>query len=94
MMPTTPPVFLVGSGRCGSTISYSLLAMHPDMGWLSSWVGSSPARVFLSVANRMWNMSAMDWHRNRRFLPKPIEAATFLGEFSFRPIAETVALLR
>ena len=59
-------------------------------------VGSDhgPPEALLSVANRMWNMSEMDSHRNRGFLPKPIEAATFLGEFSFRPIAETVSLLR
>lgn len=69
----TDPIFLVGTGRCGSTITYSLLAMHPDLAWIPSWVDAFPAFPGLAAANRLLNLPGMDRFRERRFLPKPVE---------------------
>ena len=29
-------LFVIGSGRCGSTLVHRVLAGHPDVGWISS----------------------------------------------------------
>ena len=68
------PIFLVGTGRCGSTIIYSVLAMHSDLAWISSWVGASGGLPSISVFNRIWELPSMDRFRETRFFPKPAEA--------------------
>jgi len=70
------PIFLVGTGRCGSTIIYSLLAMHPDLAWISSWVDAFPAFPVFALVNRVLNLPGMDRHRTRQFIPKPVEPNT------------------
>jgi sulfotransferase family protein len=37
MMKITKPIIIVGTGRCGSTVFHRLLAMHPQMMWLSGF---------------------------------------------------------
>ena len=36
------PIFLVGIGRCGSSIIYDVLARHPDLAWFSNYDGRFP----------------------------------------------------
>ncbi len=31
------PIFLIGTGRCGSSLLYRLLGYHPDVAWLSHY---------------------------------------------------------
>ena len=38
------PIFVVGSGRCGSTVFHDLLSQHPGTEWLSSICNSNPAK--------------------------------------------------
>lgn len=67
------PVFIVGTGRCGSSIVDSLLSMHPDFAWQSSWVDVLPSWPSLAIVNRAWDLPGMDRFRERRFFPKPVE---------------------
>ncbi|HEX9729005.1 MAG TPA: sulfotransferase [Gemmatimonadales bacterium] len=71
------PIFLVGTGRCGSTIAYSLLAMHPDLAWIPSWVSALPRIPALAFANRVWSLPGTDRFREIRFVPKPVEPIMF-----------------
>lgn len=91
--PTRGPVFLVGTGRCGSTIVSSILAMHPDFAWVSSWVDSFPRWPSLAVANRVWSLPALDRFRETRLFPKPVEPYdTFRGHvrtFNVESLDET-----
>jgi hypothetical protein len=67
------PVFLVGSGRCGSTIAYSCLAMHPEFAWIPSWLTAAPRFPLVTTANRFWDLPGTDRFRETRFFPKPVE---------------------
>jgi hypothetical protein len=73
MTPRRGPIFLVGTGRCGSTILYSCLAMHRDFAWISSWLTLAPRWPVLTAVNRLWDTPGTARWREARFLPKPVE---------------------
>jgi sulfotransferase family protein len=41
-MKITKPIFIVGTGRCGSTAFHQLLALHPRLMWLSGFADRFP----------------------------------------------------
>jgi sulfotransferase family protein len=43
-MQITKPIFIVGTGRCGSTAFHRLLARHPQVMWLSGFAEHFPYR--------------------------------------------------
>ena len=40
--PVTKPIFIVGTGRCGSTAFHKLLGLHPQLMWLSGFAEEFP----------------------------------------------------
>jgi hypothetical protein len=50
-----------------------MLAMHPEMSWMPSWVATSGGYPILAFANRIWNLSFLDSYREARFFPTPVE---------------------
>ena len=90
------PVLLVGTGRCGSTILYSLLSMHRDLAWIPSWVARYPDRPWLAAANRLWSVPGLDGFRETKGFPKPVEPyglyeGRFPGYFHERADAAAIA---
>ena len=58
-MNDTGPTFIVGTGRCGSTMFHDVLSTHPALGWLSQYVHRYPRRprlnaVLVGRAKRGW----------------------------------------
>ena len=43
-MTISKPIFIVGTGRCGSTAFHQLLALHPRLMWLSGFAERFPDR--------------------------------------------------
>jgi omega-hydroxy-beta-dihydromenaquinone-9 sulfotransferase len=43
------PIFVVGTGRCGSTMFHDVLCSHPSLGWLSQLVHKYPRRPELNA---------------------------------------------
>ena len=68
-----PPILIIGTGRCGSTIVYSLLAMHPELAWIPSWMNVLPGLPIVSAVNRLWDLPGTDRYRDASFFPKPVE---------------------
>jgi omega-hydroxy-beta-dihydromenaquinone-9 sulfotransferase len=48
MMQITKPIFIVGTGRCGSTLFHRLLATHPQLMWLSGFSHRFPDKPSLN----------------------------------------------
>jgi omega-hydroxy-beta-dihydromenaquinone-9 sulfotransferase len=48
MMQITKPIFIVGTGRCGSTLFHRLLATHPQLMWLSGFSHRFPDKPALN----------------------------------------------
>ena len=44
-----PPVFVIGTGRCGSTVLYDILSKHPRASWLSQLCQRYPHRPGLNA---------------------------------------------
>jgi omega-hydroxy-beta-dihydromenaquinone-9 sulfotransferase len=68
-MPITKPIFIVGTGRCGSTVFHRLLARHPQVMWMSGFCERYPARP-------AWNrraVVALDRPVLRRLLGRKIQ---------------------
>lgn len=48
----TPPVFVLGAPRSGTSLVYKALCLHPDAGWISNWVRRFPSLPALALLNR------------------------------------------
>src|SRR3569623_1924620 len=49
---STPPVFLVGAPRSGTSLLYKGLCLHSEVAFVSNWVRKFPRVPQLSVLNR------------------------------------------
>lgn len=77
-MQIEKPIIIVGTGRCGSTLLHRLLALHEDVGWLSTFNEVFPRGPWLSRCSDLYRVQWLP-HRVRHlpFFPKPFEAYRF-----------------
>ncbi len=68
-MQVTKPIFIVGTGRCGSTAFHRLLATHPQVMWLSGFCERYPA----NPSWNRWAVTAMGSPLLRRLLGRRIQ---------------------
>lgn len=69
------PIFVVGSGRSGTTLFYNLMAGHRKLGWFSSFVQRFPNLPWLAGFNMLYQVpSLVKRHRHRGWFPSPVEA--------------------
>ena len=71
----TKPIFIVGTGRCGSTAFHQLLAPHPQLMWLSGFAERFPHRP----AWNRWAVTAAGSPLLRRLLRARIKAGENYG---------------
>lgn len=50
------PIFILGSGRSGTTLLLKLFTMHPDLAWFSNYLDWYPDRYWVSAAGRIWDI--------------------------------------
>jgi hypothetical protein len=76
----TKPIFIVGTGRCGSTALHHALAMHEETAWLSQFCDAWPYKPHV---NR-WAMQVLSLPLVQRYLRKliyPVEAYRFWDHY-------------
>jgi omega-hydroxy-beta-dihydromenaquinone-9 sulfotransferase len=74
-MDVNKPIFIVGTGRCGSTAFHKLLGAHPQLMWLSGFAEEFPYRLHL---NR-WAVTAQGNPLVKRLLGSRIKPGEFYG---------------
>ena len=76
MQDIKKPIFVIGTGRCGSTMFHEILTHHAQLAWLSRVCETKPRATWI---NR-WAMQALDIPLFTRYLRKliyPVEAYSF-----------------
>lgn len=74
------PIFILGSGRSGTTLLYNLLCGHPDVFWFSSLTNAFPAVPQLALFHRLSafgrnpRMGVHDQHSHRLLYPSEGDA--------------------
>lgn len=71
--PVTRPIFLVGSGRSGTTILYHVLCGHPHLAWFSNYNQRFPHIPQVAACSWLYAMSQLRALRGKG-LPVPSEA--------------------
>ena len=60
------PIFIIGSGRSGTTILYRLMAVHPEVCWFSNLTDRYPSHPQLAVFHRSLDAPIIgSWMRQR-----------------------------
>ncbi|MEO0344804.1 MAG: sulfotransferase [Pseudomonadota bacterium] len=91
--PTQDPVFIVGTGRCGSTMLHDALCLHNDVCWLTPLADRYPWRPGLNARALDLGRRVLPQRALRRLLP-PVEPYRFFegayGGFSrpYRDLTE------
>lgn len=77
MSPVDQPIFLIGTGRCGSSLLYRLLGYHPDVAWISHYTSYLPGGGLWGALARVHDLPGMaDWlpkAEGTRRIPQPTE---------------------
>ena len=69
------PVFLAGPGRSGTTLTLSLMSLHPDVCWFSAWTHKFPRYPQLALLSRVNDLEPLEMAtRGLRKWPRPAEA--------------------
>ena len=72
----TGPVFLIGTGRCGSSLLQQLLGYHPDLAWMSHWTSWMPGGARWAFTQRLHDLPAATQllvDPTSRVMPQPTE---------------------
>lgn len=73
------PIFLIGTGRSGTTLSLNLLSLHPDLAWYSNLTHRFPARPQLAAYSRVRDIPFLkDIFARRNDYPHPVESYAIL----------------
>lgn len=75
------PIFVIGTGRGGTTIFLQLLGCHPDVAWISNYTNRCPRFPQLACLSRTLDVPVL-WRmldQGLRLTPKPVESIAALN---------------
>jgi hypothetical protein len=76
------PIFVIGTGRSGTTLFFQLLGFHPDLAWFSTYGNYFYRRSWPALLSRLRDLPGIDrvLPPEARFTPKPTESYGILNE--------------
>jgi hypothetical protein len=77
------PIFILGTGRCGSSLLLRLLGYHPDLAWLSHFTSYLPGGGRWGSLARIHDVPGLERllvSRRSRLIPQPTENYRLLNE--------------
>lgn len=76
-MSVDRPLFLIGTGRCGSSLLLRLLGYHPDLAWISHYTSYLPGHAAWGALARVHDLPGLagllPTADGRRWIPQPTE---------------------
>jgi hypothetical protein len=88
-MKINKPIFIIGSGRSGTTILFKLLSIHPDVCWFSNYMDMSPKHSIFAILNRSldfpvigtWIKKSIITRKPLVVFPQPVEAGNIYHSY-------------
>ena len=83
-------IIILGPGKSGTTLLNDILALHPDLFWISTYLNKYPQYPWLSILNNFQAINRLEkYTRDKRKFPRPAESFPFwshyIKEFRFNP---------
>lgn len=82
--PSAPPVFIVNSGRCGSTLLSNIINLHPNIVSLSEFFASIASRAFINskpTGPTFWKMLNALTPLGRKYITRGLKFDEIIYEF-------------
>jgi sulfotransferase family protein len=88
-MEIDKPIFIIGSGRSGTTILYKLLSIHSDLCWFSNYTDKFPSLPSIAILHRILDIPVLGkrlkkanlTRRSMKLIPKPTEGGTIYHSY-------------
>lgn len=76
------PIFVIGTGRSGTTLFFQLLGFHPDLAWFSTYGNYFYRQTWPALLSRLRDLPGIDrvLPPDARYTPKPTESYGILNE--------------
>ncbi len=76
------PIFVIGTGRSGTTLFFQLLGFHPDLAWFSTYGNYFYRRTWPALLSRVRDVPGIDriLPLEARYTPKPTESYGILND--------------
>jgi hypothetical protein len=80
--PIDRPIFVIGTGRSGTTLFFQLLGFHPDLAWFSTYGNYFYRQTWPALLSRVRDLPGIDriLPPEARYTPKPTESYGILNE--------------
>ena len=73
-MEINKPIFIVGSGRSGTTLLYEILSVHEKVTWFSNYTNKFPQKPWLSYFNALYKkVNISNTFMKKIYFPNPSE---------------------
>jgi hypothetical protein len=80
------PIFVIGTGRSGTTLFFQMLGFHPDLAWFSTYGNYLYRSAWPALLSRVRDVPGIDriLRPDARYTPKPAESYGILDDVTDR----------
>lgn len=83
MVEIDRPIFIIGTGRCGSSLLYRMMSYHPDVAWISHFTSYLPGGGYWAAVAKVHDLPGLTgWLPSKpaRWVPQATENYRLLNE--------------